>query len=1040
MWLTRVSVRNPYFAAVLMMTLMVLGLFSWQKLAVEEMPDIRLPIAVIYTPYTGASPEVVESEVSKPLEEALNSVNGLKEIRSYSSEGSSFVVAEFELSVDPASAVQSVRDKVASVQGQFRREIGTPTVSQVDPNDKPMMSLSLTSSRVKPRELSSWADNVLKKRLQMVEGVGDVSLVGAVRREIRIDIDPVRLEASGLALTDVADAVKAANQDFPAGNVSTARKEWAIRVNGKLKSADDFAALAVGYRNGTPIRLDDIAAVSDTEAEMDSISLVNGQPGLGIDIKAARGSNEVAVADGVKKLLAQMKPEMPPGLELRFTSDSSEDVKKAVHSVESMLLEGAGLTILIVFLFLGSWRSTVITGLTLPVALVGSLFAMQLMGFSLNVLTLLALSLSIGLLIDDAIVVRENIVRHAALGKSHYQAALDGTNEIGLAVLATTLTVVAVFLPVGFMGGIIGRFFHQFGLTVAVAVLISMFVSFTLDPMLSSIWHDPHHHGDRHRGPLGKLLDWFEMSLDRLSDRYALVIRWVLGHRKTVLALALGFTVACFLLASRIGGEFIPERDSGKIGVSYQTAPGSSLEYTAQKGKELADALSAIKEIKTISLDVGAGNFGSGKNDGQLTLDIGDKRSRQRKLSEVINDARKRVQPVAGVLIKAVANDEQQGKPIFIGLRGSNLAELEDVSREVMAKIGKVKGVKDIESNLTEGDPSLSLTLKRDAALSLGVDLNRVGNLLSMLLAGNVVTTWEAPDGQNYDVRLRVPKDERRQELLDQLKVAGNPDANGSAQMVPLSTLIETRQGVSPRQIKRTNMMREIGINANVEGRDVGSAMSDVDKAMDGIQLPPGVQRMHRGQQKDMEETVVNALRALGLGVIFIYLILAAQFRSFTMPVTIMVALPLAFGGVFIALFLWGSTLNMFSIIGIIMLMGLVAKNGILLVDFINRARRDGMAREDAIAEAGRVRLRPIMMTTLAMIFGMLPLALGTGDGSESNRPMAHAIIGGLTTSTLLTLLVVPVVYTYMDSLRARIRRLLGGRKPALALKTEEGK
>ncbi|WP_043619425.1 efflux RND transporter permease subunit [Chromobacterium violaceum] len=1039
MWLTRVSVRNPYFAAVLMMTLMVLGLFSWQKLAVEEMPDVRLPMAVVETRYTGASPEVVESEVSKPLEEALNTVNGIKEIRSYSSEGSSFVVAEFELSVDPIVAVQNVRDKVASVQGQFRREIGTPSVSQVDPNDKPMLSLSLTSSQTRPRELSSWAENVLKKRLQMVEGVGDVSLIGAVKREIRIDIDPVRLEGSGLSLADVADAIKAANQDFPAGNVSTAHKEWAIRVSGKLKSADDFAALAVGYRNGTPIRLDDIAAVADTQAEQDSVSLVNGQPALGVDVKAARGANEVAVAAGVKKLLTELKPQMPAGTELRYTYDSAEDVKKALSSVESMLLEGAGLTILIVFLFLGSWRSTVITGLTLPVALVGTLFAMQLMGFTLNMLTLLALSLSIGLLIDDAIVVRENIVRHAALGKSHYQAALDGTNEIGLAVLATTLTVVAVFLPVGFMSGIIGRFFHQFGLTVAVAVLISMFVSFSLDPMLSSIWHDPHHHGDRHRGPLGRMLDWFETSLDRLSERYAAVIRWVLGHRKTTLALALGVTVASFMLVPRIGGEFVPVRDSGKINVVYQTAPGSSLEYTTLKGKELAAALSGIKEIQTVSLDVGAGNFGAGKNDGQLTLDIGDKRSRQRSLDQVIADARKRVQPVAGVLIKAVANDEQQGKPIFIGLRGSNLAELDAVSRDIMARIAKVKGVKDIESNLTEGDPSLSLTLKRDAALSLGVDLNRVGNLLSMLLAGNVVTTWEAPDGENYDVRLRVPKDERRQELLDQLKVAGNRDENGAAQMVPLSTLIETRQGVSPRQIKRTNMMREISILANVEGRDVGSAMADIDKLLDGTQLPQGVQRMHRGQQKDMEETVGNALRALGLGVIFIYLILAAQFRSFTMPVTIMVALPLAFGGVFVALFLWGSTLNMFSIIGIIMLMGLVAKNGILLVDFINRARQDGMAREDAIAEAGRVRLRPIMMTSLAMIFGMLPLALGTGDGSETNRPMAHAIIGGLATSTLLTLLVVPVVYTYLDGLRVRIRRLLGGRR-ALGLSEAGGK
>lgn len=1030
MWLTRISVRNPYFAAVLMMTLVVLGLFSWQRLAVEEMPDIRFPIALVSTDYPGASPEVVESEISKPVEEAVNTINGIKEIRSYSMEGNSTVVVEFELSVDPVSAVQNVRDKIGAIQGQFRREISAPTVSQVDPNDNPMLTLVLTSDQTRSRELTTWVDKVLKKRLQMVAGVGDVKLIGGVRREIRVDVDPVRLEASGLSLQDVADALRAANQDFPAGSVSAVSKEWAIRVAGKLKSAEDFSQLAVGYRNGAPIRLEDIATVADTEAEQSSISLIDGRPGVSLDLRAARGANVVEVAEGVKARVEELKSQMPAGVKVRYTYDTAEDVKKSLHNVESTLLEGAGLTVLIVFLFLGSWRSTVITGLTLPVSLIGTLFAIQMFGFTLNMLTLLALSLSIGLLIDDAIVVRENIVRHAGLGKSHYQAALDGTNEIGLAVLATTLTVVAVFLPVGFMGGIIGKFFHQFGLTVAVAVLISMLVSFTLDPMLSSIWHDPHHHGDKHRGPLGRMLDAFESSLDRLAERYVGVIRWALGHRKTVLGTALLLTVASFALVPGIGGEFIPERDSGKFTISYQTAPGSALEYTATKGHELAAAVKGIPEIKSISMNVGEGNFGAGKNDGSVTVDIGDKNSRQRTLGQVIADARARVLPVAGVTIKSVANEQQQGKPVKVGLRGSDLRELTAVSEDLMRRLGKIHGVRDIESNLSEGDPALNLVLKRDAATSLGVDLARVGKTLSILLAGNAVTTWEAPDGENYDVKLRVPKSERRQELLDALTVAGRPDANGAANMIPLSSLIETRQGISPRQIKRVNMMREITILANIEGRDAGTVSAEVHQLVEGLKLPPGVMLVQGGQQKDMQESLGYAVQALALGVIFIYLILAAQFRSFTLPVTIMMALPLAFVGVFCSLYVFGSTLNMFSVIGIIMLMGLAAKNGILLVDFVNQARREGMERNQAIVEAGRVRLRPIMMTSLAMIFGMLPLALGTGDGSESNRPMAHAIIGGLLTSTVLTLIVVPVVYTYLDGLRSRVRRLLGG-KPA---------
>ena len=563
MWLTRVSVRNPYFATVLMMALLVLGLFAWYRLPVEEFPDIRFPVAVVSTSYGGASPEVVESEVTRPLEEAINTINGIKHIRSYSFEGNSTIVVEFELSVDPNAGVQDVRDRVGSVQGRFRREIGTPSVSQFNPNDQPLLSVTFSSLEATPRAMTTWVENTLKKRIQTVSGVGEARVVGGVKRQIRIDVDPYRLESSGLSLQEVADGIRAANRDFPAGALSTAASELSIRVAGKLKSPDDFATLVIGYRHGNPIRLADIASVADAEAEKSSISLIDGKPGVSIDIRAARGANVVEVAHGVKQVIREMEKQMPPGTHVRYTYDKSEEVRKSLADVEATLLEGALLTVLIVFLFLGSWRSTVITGLTLPVSLVGTLFAVQALGFTLNLMTLMALSLSIGLLIDDAIVVRENIVRHANMGKSHFQAALDGTNEIGLAVLATTLTIVAVFLPVGFMSGIIGKFFHQFGLTVTVAVLISMLVSFTLDPMLSSIWPDPHHHGDRHRGPLGRMLDWFEGSLDRLAEIYVKVIRWVLGHRKTVLAAALLLTVGSFMLVPVVGGEFMPLQDKG---------------------------------------------------------------------------------------------------------------------------------------------------------------------------------------------------------------------------------------------------------------------------------------------------------------------------------------------------------------------------------------------------------------------------------------------------------------------------------------------
>ena len=1029
MWLTRVSVGNPYFATVLMLALVVLGLFAWWRLPVEEFPDIRFPVAVVITEYQGASPSVVESEVTRPIEEAVNTINGVKHIRSYSLLGESFVVVEFELSTDPAAALQDVRDRVGGIQGRFRREISAPTISQFNPNDRPLMSLTLNSDVSSPRTLTTWVDKVLKKRLQTVSGVGEVRLIGGLKREIRVNLDPYRLEALGLSVPDVSEAIQSANRDFPAGTVSTANSQLAVRITGKLKTPDEFARLVVGYRQNSPILLSDVASVADAESEQDSVALIDGKPGVGLDIRASRGANVVEIADGVRRALEQMKPLMPPGTQVHFTADQSVGIKRSLANVQATLIEGAALTVLIVLLFLGSWRSTVITGLTLPVALIGTLSALQAAGFTLNLMTLMALSLSIGLLIDDAIVVRENIVRHLNLGKDHRQAALDGTQEIGLAVLATTLTIVAVFLPVGFMGGVIGKFFHQFGLTVTVAVLISMLVSFTLDPMLSSIWPDPHRHGDRHRGPLGRGLDFFEGVLDRVATRYAQALEWSLAHRKTVMAAALLLTVGSFALVPLIGGEFMPRQDKGRFQISFKTEPGSALEYTTAKARELDAMLRQIPEVRSVGISVGNGAFGSSASEGSLSVDLGPKDTRQTSLFDIMARARAMAGRMAGIEVQSVQEMDQNGpseQPVNVALRGNDIEALGRAARTLVSRLSAVPGVSDLHTSLSDTDPAVNIEVLRDAAATLGIDLGRVGQTLSTLLAGSVTTTWEAPDGENYDVRLQVPKSSRSSELLDVLTVAGNRAEGGQAEMVPLSTVTRLQPGQNPREIDRVDLQREVTVTGNISGRDQGSVFADIDRVLRGTPLPEGVSLDQEGDRQNMQESFSYALQALAMGLIFIYMILAAQFRSFTLPVIIMVALPLAFVGVFIALFLCGSTLNMFSVIGIIMLMGLAAKNGILLVDFINQARRAGMSRHAAILEAGRVRLRPIVMTSLAMIFGMLPLALSGGDGSETQRPMAHAIIGGLVTSTLLTLIVVPVVYTLLDGMRARVRRRLG--------------
>lgn len=1025
MWITRVSLNNPYFAAMLMAALVVLGLFSLARLPVEEFPDIRFPIAVVSTQYPGASPTVVESEVTRPLEEALNTLAGIKHLRSYSFESSSVIVVEFELSVDPATAVQEVRDKVATVTGQFRREISNPTINQVNPSDSPMMTLIVSSDSLPPRELSTWADQVLRKRLQTVSGVGEAKVVGAIKREVRVEIDPIRLQSYGLDIATVNDAIARANRDFPAGRLTGQEPEIALRVDGKLKTVAQFAEIELVWRNGSAVYLRDVATIRDGEQEYQSLALINGQRALSLEIKAARSANIVATSAAVKAALAELKAQLPAGVMLRVMNDKADDVRDSLTTVRDTLLEGTALTVLIVFLFLGSWRSTVITGLTLPIALIGTLFAIAVAGFSINVMSLLALTLSIGLLIDDAIVVRENIVRHAGLGKSHFQAALEGTEEIGLAVLATTFTVVAVFLPVGFMGGIIGQFFQQFGLTVVVAVLISLLVSFSLDPMLSSIWYDPHRHGDAHHGPLGRLLDRFETSMDSLAERYALAIDWVLQHRKTTLAAATVLLLGSFALVPVIGAEFLPKSDTGKVTVKFKTAAGSSLEYTEQKARHVDQLLRQATEVKDIYINIGGG-FAEGRNQASLQVILHDKAARARSVFTLMEVWRQQLPHIAGIELQSVAVSGGPGgneKPIRVGIRGQDMATLERIAVDVRQRLRQINGVTDIESSLDAAEPALSLRLQRDAAASLGIDMEQLGQTLAVLLAGKVVSTWEAPDGENYDVRVIVPKPARQPLLLEDIQIAGRSLGDGSREMVPLSTVATVVETQVPRQINRMDQARELTLTANIQGRDAQHVFTEVATLLQNYRLPTGYQFDQGGESQDLQESFSYAVQALAIGVIFIYMILCAQFRSFFQPIAIMMSLPLAFIGVFLALLVWGSTLNMFSVIGVIMLMGLVAKNGILLIDFVNQARREGMDRLAALKAAGRVRLRPILMTSLAMIFGMLPLALSRASGAELNAPMAQAVIGGLLTSTLLTLFVVPVVYSYLDTASAWLRR-----------------
>jgi HAE1 family hydrophobic/amphiphilic exporter-1 len=1024
MWITKTSIKNPVFATMVMVALVVLGIFSYKSLNLESMPNVQFPFAFIETNYPGASPEQVENDITRPMENVVNTVSGIKNIRANSWEGRSGLYLEFELSTNMDRAMQELRDKVALVRPTFPREVKEPFIVRANgENDRPIVQMVLTSDTRSLRELSTLTDQVISKRFQSVAGVGQVRINGMATRQVLVSMKPDALNAQGIGVDEVIRAIQATNANLPAGMITYGDSERLVRIEGKMKEAREFNKIIVARRANGPVYLSQVADVVDTEAEKMSISRFNNKPAISLDVSKVQDANVVQVGQGIQKVAAELKKTLPDDIHLTIIDDESVRVQSQLDNVKRTIMEGAVLTMVIVFLFLHSWRSTVITGLTLPIAVLASFIAMKFFGFTLNFLTLMALSLCIGLLIDDAIVVRENIVRHQGMGKDHHKSAEDGTNEIGLAVMATTFAIVAVFIPVAFMDGIIGRFFLQFGITVTVAVLVSLFVSFTLDPMLSSVWRDPVKDRFKYLPWLGRLMEKVEHGIERVHVWYARVLAVALRWRKATLAIAFGLFVGSLALVPMIGGEMMPETDNGFINLNFKTPVGSSLEYTDGKVSQIMASLKPFKEIESISSTVGTDN---GRNTARLTLKLTDVKVTKRKSQKDLEkEIRERLKPIAGIEMSV------GWKPIFIAILGTDEAALETVAQGLMAKMRNIKGVVDLEYSQEGANPSTTIKINNELASDLGLTVQQIGAAVRPFVGGDTVSHWLAPDGQNYEVNVQLPKDGRQKVSdLGNLSLASSrigPD--GKPIMVPLRQVVEFVPSSSPQVLKRQALQRRVAIYAGVEGRPVGDVNAEIQKEIDKVVLPAGLRFDVAGQAQEMAETMAGAAKALGIAVIFIYLVLASQFGSFMQPVAIMMSLPLSLIGVLVALLATGSTLNIFSIIGFIMLMGLVTKNAILLVDFTNHGQRNGMAQHEAIMAAGQVRLRPILMTTLAMIFGMLPMAIGMGDGGELQAPMGRAVIGGVITSTLLTLVVVPVAYTYLDNLGKRASRWFKGKE-----------
>lgn len=1055
MWFTQVSLRNPVFATMVMVAFVVLGIFSFQRLQVDQFPNIDFPVVVVTTAYPGASPEIVESEVTKKVEEAVNAVAGVNTLTSRSYEGSSIVIIEFQLTIDGRKAAEDVREKIGILRPLLRDEVEEPRVLRFDPAARSIWSVAVIPETVNGRapsavELTTWAEQTFKKRLENVKGVGSVTLVGGTQRAINIELNPSAMEALGVTTEQVTTAVRNENQDLPVGTLKTGESERVVQVLSRLQNPQDFGDIIVARRAGQAVRLSQLATVNDGTEEVQSLALYNGQRTLLLQVQKAQDENTIAVTDGLKAAVETLRAELPPGIRLEQIADGSRPIRVSVDNVRRTLIEGALLTVLIVFLFLNSWRSTVITGLTLPIALIGTFFFMNLFGFTINMITLMALTLSVGLLIDDAIVVRENIVRHVQMGKTPYNAAMEGTQEIGLAVLATTLSIVAVFLPIGFMGGIIGKFFHEFGITMVAAVLISMFVSFTLDPMLSSVWHDPstlrQAQGERslYDRTVGRVTGWFDRFQDDLADTYQSTLRWSLKHKLATLGVALATFIGSLFVLPLLGTEFVPKADFSETSLSFHTPVGSSLQATEAKTREVEAILRQFPEVKYTLSTLNTGNA-QGTMYASVYVRLVDRKERTLSADAMSAQLRERLRSVPGITVTHVGLLDAVGgnKQVEFSLQGDDLAELERLSQTVMERIRPIVGLVDLDASVKPNKPTVDVKMRRELASDAGMNVAAVGGALRTLVAGTTVGNWRAQNGESYDVNVRLaPTGRERASDLEQLPFMVGTATNGTARVVRLGQVAEVVASTGPNQINRRNLNREVSINANVFGRSAGEVSTEIRQVLDSTPFPPGYRYEFGGSTKNMQESFGYAISALALAIIFIYMILASQFQSFLQPLALMTALPLTLIGVALALLMFGSTVSMFSVIGIVLLMGLVTKNAILLVDFAIRARHGlageaPMDRESALLLAARVRLRPILMTTLAMVFGMVPLAFALTEGSEQRAPMGQAVIGGVITSSLLTLVVVPVVYCYMDDLAQWFRRKFG-MGPATARPVDE--
>ena len=1020
MSLYEICIRRPVFATMLVMSLVVLGLASYRELGVDLFPKVDLPTITITTKLEGASPEEIENQITKRIEEVVNTINGIDELRSTTIEGQSQVYATFVLEKDINVAANEVREKVSGIASLFPQGTDTSIIEKFDPDAAPVMAIVVSGKRSE-REVTEIADKRIKRQLETVKDVGAITLVGDRKREIQILVNPDRLNAYNLSIQHVKDAVKRQNIEIPGGRITWKGYEEGIRTMGRIERVEEFNNLIVADYKGAPVRLIDIGYVVDGEEERRTLSRLDGNNAVSLLIRKQSGTNTVEVTDGVKEKLNFIKSILPQDISIEIVKDQSRFIKRAVSQVEEHLILGGVLASIIILFFIRNWRTALIAAIAIPTSIISTFTLMRYMGFTLNNLTLLALSVCTGIVVDDAIIVLENIYRHIEEeGKSPWDAAIKGTKEIALAVMATTLSLIVIFLPVAFMGGTVGRFWQSFGATATMAIGVSLLVSFTLTPMLASRLLRTPNKTNKYQSKESRVYNLLEKG-------YLSMLRWCLSHRLIVIILSIALFLSPVLIMQFLKGEFIVDDDMSEFEVIIETPPGSSLEKSDEIVQELEADLRKVDEVEHLFTTIGVrGQYQSNVTDISVYVGLKHLTERKRTQQQIMQEARAHLRKYSGLRISIqninlVSGGGFRQTPFNLVISGPELEKLDEYSKTLIKRLSAIPGFVDTDTGQALRHPETQVHINRKKASDLSIKVDTIASSLRTMVGGEKVGLFREGDEQ-YNIRLRLMADYRKD--AEQIANLTVPGIDGI--QVRLSNITSLVSGTSPGQIDRYSQERQISVVSNLFGKPLGEAITQANSILKEMNMPATYVTSYLGRGKLMQEAFYNFMIAFVLSLIFIYLVLAAQFDSFIHPVTIMVSIFLSIPFGLLSLLIFGSTLNIYSVMGMFVLIGVVKKNAILVIDYTNTLRSRGIPIYEAQMEANKVRLRPILMTTLAIMAGLVPVAIGRGDGSASRASMAIAVVGGQALCLLITLLVVPVIYSVFDGAKNFLKKIFG--------------